>query len=155
MCPAGSCRSRAGPRGCFSVISLCFHLVHVAETTGVTQHWIPSSSWIFLVIPKLILVGMSPKPCVVLAGSVPVAVLVCVTGEGRLWGMEPRVERAPMALGAVQSLHCLNPILSRGELCLFSVFVPQTLTWVAGIFIPHTNKHLAFLKELAALFIGN
>lgn len=61
-------------KGLFSLISLYFHLVHVAETTGVTQHWIPSSSWIFLVIPKLILVGMSLKPCVVLAGNVPVAV---------------------------------------------------------------------------------
>lgn len=78
---------------------------------------------------------MSPKPCVVLAGSVPVAVLVCVTGEGRLWGMEPRVERAPMALGALQSLHCLNPVLSRGELCLFSLYLSHGLSLGLQVFL--------------------
>lgn len=46
-----------------------FHLFNVAETTGVSEHWI------LLGTPTLILVGMSLNLCVVLAGNVPVAVV--------------------------------------------------------------------------------
>lgn len=67
-------------------------------------------------------------------------------------GDEPQF--VPQGLcGALQFLHCLKLILSRGELCLLSLFVPWSLSWIAGLFIPYKNKHFAFVKEVAALFI--
>lgn len=81
----------------------------------------------------------------------PCAVCVCVIG-GTLVGDEPQF--VPQGLcGALQFLHCLKLILSRGELCLLSLFVPWSLSWIAGLFIPYKNKHFAFVKEVAALFI--